>query len=221
PLLLVTTLLGPVVVGVGRRGPRCSVVCVHIYEMNTEITKRMKRTTEIFLAGADTQQKTTTHNSRLILSFSLFLGLPPSINSDHLCNNSIQKHFQPSQWRHPEVPEDNMRSCSQFKAFLRAQGQGSAWGVLVVPGVVQGLVEGRRGSFELYGADFMLGRDLRHWLLEINATMAITAHLCPAVQLDNLRVVLDRREDPGAYTGGFQLIYKQVKTGIYTECTKH
>ena len=85
----------------------------------------------------------------------------------------------------------------------------------------------RRGSFELYGADFMLGRDLRHWLLEINASptmtpsMAITAHLCPAVQLDNLRVVLDRRVDPGAYTGGFQLIYKQVKTGIYTECTKH
>jgi tubulin monoglycylase TTLL3/8 len=93
--------------------------------------------------------------------------------------------------------------------------------------VVQDLVEGHRGSFELYGADFMLGRDLRHWLLEINASptmtpsMAITAHLCPAVQLDNLRVVLDRWVDPGAYTGGFQLIYKQGKTGIYTECTKH
>uniref|UniRef100_A0A4W5QA37 Tubulin--tyrosine ligase-like protein 9 n=1 Tax=Hucho hucho TaxID=62062 RepID=A0A4W5QA37_9TELE len=49
-----------------------------------------------------------------------------------------------------------------------------AWGVLVMPGmqsaVVQDLVEGRRGRFELYGADFMLGRDLRPWRLEINAS---------------------------------------------------
>ncbi|CAB1353837.1 unnamed protein product [Coregonus sp. 'balchen'] len=151
-------------------------------------------------------------------------------SSVHLCNNSIQKDFQPSQWRHPEVPEDNMWSCSQFRAFLRAQGQGASWGALVVPGMqravvhalqtAQDLVEGRRGSFELYGADFMLGRDLRPWLLEINASptmapsTAVTARLCPAVQLDTLRVVLDRRADPGAYTGGFQLIYKQATVEV-------
>ncbi|XP_043098250.1 tubulin monoglycylase TTLL3 [Puntigrus tetrazona] len=151
-------------------------------------------------------------------------------SSVHLCNNSIQKHFQPSPDRNPSLPAECMWSCSQFRSWLAASGQDDLWERVVVPGmqkaVIQTLltaqdsVEPRKASFELYGADFMLGRDLRPWLLEINAspTMApstgVTARLCPAVQEDTLRVVLDRRCDRNTHTGGFQLIYKQAAVEV-------
>ncbi|XP_046714300.1 tubulin monoglycylase TTLL3 isoform X2 [Silurus meridionalis] len=151
-------------------------------------------------------------------------------SSVHLCNNSIQKYFQPSAGRDPSLPAESMWSCGEFRSWLTASGRGGLWEEVVLPGmrsaVIQTLltaqdsVEPRKASFELYGADFLLGRDLHPWLLEVNVSptmscsTAVTARLCPAVQEDTLRVVLDRRYDRNTDTGGFQLIYKQAAVEV-------
>uniref|UniRef100_A0A8B9EMQ4 TTLL3 monoglycylase n=1 Tax=Anser cygnoides TaxID=8845 RepID=A0A8B9EMQ4_ANSCY len=143
----------------------------------------------------------------------------------HLCNQAVQRRCGPRGARHPRLPPDNTWSCRQLRAYLAQRGQAGAWGEVMVPGMKaavvralrcsQGLVRGRKGSFELYGADFVFGEDFRPWLLEINASptmaggTAVTGRLCARVQRDALRVVIDRRDDPSCSTGAFELIYKQ------------
>ncbi|XP_066403880.1 tubulin tyrosine ligase 3-like [Molothrus aeneus] len=143
----------------------------------------------------------------------------------HLCNVSIQKRYKT--WQpDPRVPPDKIWSNEQFQAHLAWLGRANAWQRVVVPGMKAAIlnalrcardeVGSRKGSFELFGADFLIGEDLQPWLLEINScptmspSSAVTRQLCANVQRDTLRLVLDRKDDPTCSIGAFELLYREA-----------
>ncbi|XP_050362260.1 tubulin glycylase 3A-like isoform X1 [Nymphalis io] len=146
--------------------------------------------------------------------------------SVHLTNNAVQTKYKNNGDRDKALPDENMWDCHTFKAYLRQIGKYEMWDSKIYPGMKQCLIgamlasqetmDKRQNSFELYGADFMLTEDFTPWLIEINSspdlapTTSVTARLCPQCLEDVIKVVLDKRSNPEADTGTFELAYKQV-----------
>uniref|UniRef100_A0ACB8FQ53 Uncharacterized protein n=1 Tax=Sphaerodactylus townsendi TaxID=933632 RepID=A0ACB8FQ53_9SAUR len=146
-------------------------------------------------------------------------------SSIHLCNNSIQKNYKNATDRSSQLPYHNMWSSSKFQEYLKKKGLGHVWNNIIYPSmkkniiytmkVVQDQVEPRRSSFELYGADFILGDDFKPWLIEINSSPTmfpstpVTSDLCTQVQEDTIKVVIDRRHDKTCDIGKYELLWRQ------------
>eukprot|EP00116_Pleurobrachia_bachei_P000417 sb/3460679/ len=152
----------------------------------------------------------------------------PSI---HLCNNSIQKKFLSAQGQcESSFAQGNMWTSSAFKKHLDKQGNLSKWDDVIFPGMkksiqgvmmtIQDIIEDRKNSFELYGADFMVDSEFTPWLIEINcspamgATTKVTERLCSEVLDDCIKVVIDKKECRSAPTGKWEVIYKQQNVSV-------
>ncbi|KAL4715089.1 hypothetical protein ACJJTC_012136 [Scirpophaga incertulas] len=146
--------------------------------------------------------------------------------SVHLTNNAVQSKYKNTDVRNKALPDENMWDCHTFKAYLKQIGKYEMWDTKIYPEIKQSLIgamlanqdtmDKRQNSFELYGADFMLTDDFTPWLIEINSspdlapTTSVTARLCPQCLEDVVKVVLDRRYNPDADTGTFELAYRQI-----------
>ncbi|CAF5123863.1 unnamed protein product, partial [Rotaria magnacalcarata] len=75
-------------------------------------------------------------------------------------------------------------------------------------------------SFELFGADFMLGEDLKPWLIEINCSptmarcTAVTTEMCDGVLEDTCKLIIDRKYNRTNDTGRFELIHKGLPVPV-------
>ncbi|KAK3286262.1 hypothetical protein CYMTET_6171 [Cymbomonas tetramitiformis] len=156
----------------------------------------------------------------------------------HLSNNSIAKYCDgATQGVHGQ---GNMWTVEEFKEFLQVTkvypDGAKSWEETLVPQMqdivrcslrcATETVDHRKNSCQIFGYDFVLDRNQRVWLLEINSSPAmdpstpITAKLCPEALEDLCKVIVDvpdererRREGgtkdtyPEGYdTGGWQPI---------------
>ncbi|CAF4045375.1 unnamed protein product, partial [Rotaria sp. Silwood2] len=149
----------------------------------------------------------------------------------HLCNYSIQKHYKNNSNRHIDLPVENMWTNSEFiEKYLKPNKLADKWNSYIYPAmkdaiicsmlVAQDTIEPRKNSFELFGADFMLGEDLKPWLIEINCSptmarcTAVTTEMCDGVLEDTCKVIIDRKYNRTNDTGRFEIIHKGLPVPV-------
>ncbi|RVE54648.1 hypothetical protein evm_000769 [Chilo suppressalis] len=145
--------------------------------------------------------------------------------SIHLTNNAVQRKYKNCKERHAELPQSNMWHSETFKDYLLKIGKNKVWDNIIYPGMrksitgimlsCQDTLNVSKNRFELYGCDFILDKEYRPWLIEINScpdlnhTTPVTGKICPAVVSDIIKVVVDYSSDTKSSTGKFECIYRQ------------
>lgn len=164
--------------------------------------------------------------------------------SIHLTNNSIQRFYVNGN-RAETLPSHNMWLLKEFQSYLKLLNKGEIWSEKIYPRIKKNLLavvlasleatDLEINTYELNGADFLIGFDYDPILLEINAnpdltfTTKTTLDICPRVMEDVVRgkpvncinilyryvisfltisVIVDYANDQTASTGGFELIHE-------------
>ncbi|XP_037940358.1 tubulin glycylase 3B-like [Teleopsis dalmanni] len=142
----------------------------------------------------------------------------------HLTNHSVQKKYPISTKRTALLPENNMWSLAEFQSYLKSNNLGDKWVSKIYPEMKENLtalimsgsqqMKYKKGSFHLYGCDFMLSNNFDTIFIEINnspdlsSSTTTTKIVCSNVMQDLVRVVVDLPEDAQAPTGDFELVHK-------------
>lgn len=119
--------------------------------------------------------------------------------SIHLTNNSIQR-FYANGLRAEALPNHNMWMLDEFESYLKMINKRGIWDEKIYPRMKKNLLavilasledtDLEMNTFELNGADFLIGYDFDPILLEINAnpdltfTTKTTREICPKVMED-------------------------------------
>lgn len=148
----------------------------------------------------------------------------------HLTNNSIQKNSE--KFESTEI-EGNMWHSDDLSEYLKNKEGYDIWEENIKPRIkkivihslecVQDMVDGRKGSCELYGYDIMLDDLYNPWLIEVNCSPAmdystvITEVMVKEVMMDTIKIMVDyfyapAKDKNSVDTGGFTLLIKSDKT---------
>ncbi|XP_055388172.1 tubulin glycylase 3B [Condylostylus longicornis] len=146
--------------------------------------------------------------------------------SIHITNNSVQKKYQNSSTRNQKLPKQNMWHLKEFLLYLKDENNidEDIWYKNIYPTMKKNIISIVSGSldetelipnsFEIYGCDFILDKNLIPILLEINAnpdmsaSTKVTAKLCPQVLDDLIKVVIDYQNLSESNTGEFEIIFR-------------